>query len=214
MLTNPSGRAISKPGVIEFWHGETWAERDAAEYVQWKANGQCWRRGSCIFNHGSGFWSRGTIILFCFESGDTNWRKKALCSPCSKKSEFVWIERPKYRVKKSLQGTCTELAYDLWYPPAWQKQVWNQDASLVMSVISHTQRLVGRSVKRQWKVTEKGSVALKKENIQLRCVSQDSSQRKSILRENGSNHTVKLSKIKMRHAKDRETTGCFAGNRA
>ena len=75
----------------------------------------------------------------------------------------------------------------------------------------------GQISKKAMKSDGKGSVASKKENIQLRCVSQDSSQRKSILRENRklrSNHTVKLSQIKMRHEKVRETTGCIAGNRS
>ena len=53
-----------------------------------------------------------------------------------------------------------------------------------------------------------------KETLQLGCVSHDSSQRKSILREDEtleSNHTVKFSKATKRRVKIRETKGALQG---
>ena len=57
----------------------------------------------------------------------------------------------------------------------------------------------------------KGSVALSKESIQLDCVSQNSHPRLSILREEGSNHTVKFSKGTWHHRKIRERKGPSRG---
>ena len=171
--------------------------RNAAERVQWKANGQCWRRESCIFNHGSHFWSTGTIILFCFESGDTDWRKKALCSPCSKKSEFVWIESQKYRVKnpcRSLHRTCNWIIV----PSRMTKTSLKSGCKFDDECNFRHKEAGGQISIKAMKSDGKGPVALKKENIQLRCVSQDSSQRKSIVRENGGklglNHTQSSSR--------------------
>ena len=45
-------------------------ERKVGEYFQWRATRQCSKGDSCSFSHES--WSRGTIILFCSESADTD----------------------------------------------------------------------------------------------------------------------------------------------
>ena len=86
---------------------------------------------------------------------------------------------------------------------------------MVTVVISDTLRLGGQPRKKAKKRGGKGSVASSKENIQLVCVSRDSPQKKSILREVGRwrlNHAVKLSKTTMRHAKIGESKGPSQGS--
>ena len=73
---------------------------------------------------------------------------------------------------------------------------------------------MGSPVTSQRKEAEKDQWHYWMKNIQKGCVSQDSAQNKSILREIGKlgpNHAVKFSKTTMRHAKIRERMGPSQG---
>ena len=91
----------------------------------------------------------------------------------------------------------------------------NPDASMVDRChFRHTEAdgQPSEKVKAKWR---KRSVALLKENIQLGCVSQDSNQKKSILREVGrwgSTHAVKFSKTMMRPRKNSGKIGSIEGS--
>ena len=96
-----------------------------------------------------------------------------------------------------LKGKCTKPPCDLWHPPVClihksESGCKYGDKCKLLHIEAG-----GQPSKRPKKGGAKGSVALLKETCQLGCMSHDSPQRKSILRENGklrSNHTLKLSK--------------------
>ena len=79
------------------------AERKVGKYFQWKTNGQCSRGDSYSFFPRVSSWSTGTIVLFCFKSADTDWRKKSLTNMAIWEEKVLQDSTAKDRVKMSLQ---------------------------------------------------------------------------------------------------------------
>ena len=93
----------------------------------------------------------------------------------------------------------------------------NPDVNMVTIVNSDMLRLVGSPIKSQRKVVEKDQLPYERRLIQLGCVSQDYTQKKSILQEVGklgSKHAVMFSKGTWHHVKIRERKGSIARSHA
>ena len=198
---------------------KAYIERKVGECFQWNAHGQCSKGDSCSFSHD---------IQASGNSGKGQRRKGRSSSPAShSKTKQTARDKNPHRDqgvnrKNHLKRMkipcrfkfCTKPSCSLWHPPVCQN--YKSEKGCVYGDKCHFRHVEaeGKPNKRSKKGGAKGSVAILKESIQLGCVSQDSYQRNSILREVGklgSNHAVKFSKGTWHQRKIREKKGPSRG---
>ena len=138
-------------------------------------------------------------VLFHCESIDTHWRKKLshelpTQSPSKSKGESPSGLKDKRQCKNILTGTRAESSCDFWHLPVRLRHKSESRCKYDDKCIFQHNEPNGQSSKKSKNGCAKGSATLLKETIQECCVSQDSTQRKSLLRGNGSRITQSSSR--------------------
>ena len=176
---------------------KTYVERKVGECFQWKATGQC-SKGNSVVQSWSSIWKqmRGSkpektafLSRTWYVGKDWQWKKVSGKRQASSSDVRCRI--------LCRYGYCKNPSCNCWHRPVCRN--YKSEAGCVLGKICYFRHVEAEENpnKESKNGGANGTVALFKESIQFRCVSQDPRPGKSILWEEGtlrSNHAVKLSK--------------------